>query len=510
MRLRTPALGLALAAAAVALALGFTPRTSEPAPVQLKVMEFNIEYGGTLVDFDKTVAAIRAADPDIVGVEEADTSLPRLARELGWYYDNGMQIVSKYPILEPSGSDGVYAFIEVQPGRVVALSNVHLPSDPYGPYWVRDGKPLQKVLAMETRVRLPALEKQLEVLPGVAAGGIPVFVTGDFNAPSHLDWTDAAVGTRKYLKYAVEWPVSKALADAGFRDSYREVHADPVATPGLTWWAARPKVVAWAGNPTSKDPRDRIDFVYAAGPSTTVSSEIVGERFARDVSISVSPWPSDHRAVVSTFDVTPAAMPVLVAVDRRLVTSGTDLRVTFHAPGDEGESVALDPEDGDPVASIPTGPAGTTDGVLTFPTDALAAGSYEASLRSADGSVLASIPFWVKAKGTRTEITTGKPRYAVGESIEVTWKNAPANRWDWLGVYRAPAHPATDSYLIWQYTGGASAGTLHGEPAGTISLDGDSTYGKPWPLPPGKYEVVYLVSDTYKGIARASFTVGRP
>ncbi len=500
----------------LALTLGFTARPAgQPADaVPLKVMEFNIEYGGTLVDFGKVVAAIQAADPDVVGIEEADRNLPRLARELGWpYWDTGMQLISKYPILEPSGSDGVYAFIQVAPDRVVAISNVHLPSDPYGPYWVRDGKPLDKVLAMERRVRLPALEKQLEVLPGLADDGIPVFVTGDFNTPSHLDWTDAAVGTRPYLEYAVEWPVSKALADAGFRDSYREAHPDPVAIPGLTWWAGRPKVAAFAGNPTQKDPQDRIDFIYASGPADTIASEVVGERVHPDVSISVAPWPSDHRAVMSTFDVTPATMPVLVAVDRRLVTAGTDLHVTIHGPGEAGETIALAPAGADPVtdaaASQPTGPAGTTNGVATFATDTLPAGEYEAALLSPAGATLAQIPFWVRAKGSKTELTTDTRNYSVGESIDVTWRNAPANRWDWLGVYRDPANPAKDSYLIWQYTGGASSGTLHGQPAGTITLDGDSTYGKPWPLPPGKYEVIYLVSDTYKGIARAHFTVQR-
>jgi len=506
---------LTLAAAllvSAALTAGFTTADAQPSHQRLEVMEFNIEYGGTLVDFDKVVEVIRKADPDVIGVEEADRSLPRLAKAIGYpYYDTGMQLISKYPLFEPSGSDGVYAFVEVAPDRVVAISNVHLPSDPYGPYWIRDGKSVDKVLALERRVRLPALERQLEVLPPLAAAGVPVFVTGDFNSPSHLDWTEAAVGTRPYLTAAVDWPVSQALEDAGFRDSYREAHPDPVANPGLTWWAARPKAPSWAGNATAKDPQDRIDFVYSIGPATTEDSIVAGERGFPDVELSVKPWPSDHRAVISTFDVVPATMPVLVAVDRRLVVAGTDLVVTFHAPGQAGERIAVVPAGSDPatsaVASSPTGPTGTTNGSISFPTTSLAPGAYEAALVSSGGAVLARIPFWVRAKGSRPEVTTSKSRYRVGEPIEVSWSNAPANRWDWLGVYRAPGHPATDSYLIWQYTGGASSGTLHGPPAGTMSLDGDTTYGKPWPLPPGRYEVIYLVSDTYKGVARASFTV---
>ena len=182
-------------------------------PMQLNVMVFKIEYGGTLASFEKVVEAVEKAAPDVVGIEEAETSTPRLAKLAGYpYFNSSMQSVSKYPILEPSGGDGVYVFIEVQPGKVVAISNVHLPSDPYGPYWVRDGK-----------------------------------------------------------------TVEKALAGAGFRDSYRQAHPDPVKDPGLTWWAARPKVPAWAGNPTAKDSQDRIDYVYATGPSKIVSSVIIGE-----------------------------------------------------------------------------------------------------------------------------------------------------------------------------------------------------------------------------------------
>ena len=75
-----------------------------------------------------------------------------------------------------------------------------------------------------------------------AAGrdGIPVFLLGDFNAPSHLDWTAAAVGSRPHLRAVVDWPVSRAIEAAGFRDTWREIHPDPVAEPGLTWWADRP------------------------------------------------------------------------------------------------------------------------------------------------------------------------------------------------------------------------------------------------------------------------------
>jgi endonuclease/exonuclease/phosphatase family metal-dependent hydrolase len=489
--------------------------SAQGAPMKLRVMVFNIEYGGTQVSFKAVAEAVNKASPDVVGLEEAETNTARLARLAGYpYYNAGLQIVSRYPILEPSGAGGVYAFIEVEPGYVVAISNVHLPSDPYGPNWIRDGKGAAQVIALEKRLRLPAIQQQVRVLPKVAAQRIPVFVTGDFNSPSHLDYTQAAVGTRPEVKYMLDWPVSQAMADAGFKDSYRVAHPDPVKAPGLTWWAARPKVSGW--NPTAKDPQDRIDFVYTAGPSKVLKSEIVGEEGNPAASITVTPWPSDHRAVVSTFAAVPGRMPVLVATDKLLVRQGEPLVVTFHSPGLGGETVVItQPADKrlatpPPVlASQAAGTTGVTNGQVTFETARLPATTLSVKLRAGNGKVLARTPVWVARRGAKVRLILGRTSLKAGGPVVVNWRNAPANRWDWIGVYKASAaDPNTDSYLIWQYTGGAEAGTVHRMPAGTMVLDGGSaTQGSPWPLPPGKYVVYYLLADAYTAVARASFTV---
>ena len=78
-------------------------------PMTLKVMEFNIEYGGTTVDFAKVVEAVKAADPDVIGLEEAETNTSRLAKAAGYpYWSNAMQVVSRYPLLEPPETKGSY------------------------------------------------------------------------------------------------------------------------------------------------------------------------------------------------------------------------------------------------------------------------------------------------------------------------------------------------------------------------------------------------------------------
>ena len=103
--------------------------------------------------------------------------------------------------------------------------------------------------------------------------------------------------------------MSRAIEAAGFRDTWRELHPDPLAEPGLTWWADRPPTGHYQPGPDT--PNDRIDYLYAAGPAVTRDCRIVGEVGAPDVAIAVEPWPSDHRAVVASFDVVPAPMPVL-------------------------------------------------------------------------------------------------------------------------------------------------------------------------------------------------------
>ena len=126
---------------------------------------------------------------------------------------------------------------------------------------------------------------------------MPVFLVGDFNSPSQLDWTQADGGQRDEVPYPFAWPVGTAVATAGFRDSYREVHADPVETPGFTWTPGGPET-------DPKEVHDRIDWVLAAGPAETEESEILGEDGGPDVDIAAgNPFPSDHRGVVSTFSV---------------------------------------------------------------------------------------------------------------------------------------------------------------------------------------------------------------
>jgi hypothetical protein len=461
-------------------------------PMTLRVMEFNIEYGGTGVDFDSVPKAIQAAKADVVGVEEEYGNVPRIAKALGWkYYDVSTGILSRYPLIHPPDSPGTVSMVEIAPGRVVAMGNLHLPSILYGPGKVARGMQPDALEAQEERVRAPFLQPTLGSLQALVQQGIPSFLTGDFNSPSGLDWTEEMVGARPQIEYAFDWPTSRAVLAAGFKDSFREVHPDPKAVPGLTWPSGRPKIKgAW--NPSPKAPQDRIDIVYQAGDATPTSAEVVGESGGPGVDIAVDPWPTDHRATVTTFTVTPGAPPPFVSVMPNLVQTHTEVaryhtdepvaKIVFeHAPDSSGANTSI-------VAS-------GTDGTVVVPGDEL--GVYTVKALGASGGVLASTEMTVADPSQKPVLTTDAPSYPAGKRIQVSWQYAPGNRWDWVGVYRQGADPNVASYQAWQYT----KATVNGSTTIDKSARGS------WPLPPGKYSVYLLQDDSYVVLARADFIV---
>lgn len=464
------------------------------APVELKVMTFNIEYGGTVVSFDSIVEGVQVADPDVVGLEEGFGNVDRLAKAVGYpYYNERLQVISRYPLIDPPGADGLYLFVQIAPGQVVAIGNVHLPAGPYSPNLTIRGAPRSQILEIERRVRVPAVTPSVLALSELAAQDIPVFLTGDFNSPSLHDWTPETVGLRPQITYPVHWPVSAFVEKAGFVDSWRQAHPDPVTDPGLTW----PSEPDAEGYPGPNSPQDRVDFVYAAGRVQTLQSELVGESGGLGVTLSVDPWGTDHRAVVSTFSVTPGVPPEFVAVGDRLVGVGDDQPITFHGTGGPDESVAVIRVGGDPAAPLfEMSTGGATDGTIAVPTDGWEPGTYVALLL--DGSQVRSrTRFWVSLPGAKPQVLLSKRVFATGESIRVWWANTPGERWDWIGVYERGADPNVASYLTWFYT--------HASIQGTGVLDAYSEGG--WPLPPGKYSVYLLADDGYRILARSWFTV---
>jgi Endonuclease/Exonuclease/phosphatase family len=471
-------------------ATGSTAEITEPAtpePIPLEVFVYNVEYGGD----ESTDAVIEEVDADVVGVLESYYRLPEIAENTGYpYYNLSLQILSKYPIHEPSGAEGRYALIEVRPGEVVAFFNIHLDYVRYGPKLLANGASVEEVIASEDEVRTSALDVPFRLMDGLIQQGYPVIFTGDHNEHSSLDWTEATAAARPDVEEAVAWPVSEAILGLGFIDTYREIHPDPVEDPGIT----------------HKGDGDRIDYLYAAGPLDTLDSQLVGEEGGRGVELGFDPWTSDHRAVVSTLDVTPVAMPTMVSVNPALLTQGDPLTVAYQAPTPEG-SVAIVSSGGATSSPVLTEDVTASSGTFDGDSSNLEAEGYDVVLVDGDGSELARVAFSVRDPNAQIEVSTDAGTYGVGEPIVVSWTEGPANRWDWVGVYRAAkADPKVDYYLLWNYVGLHAAGAVPPSVSGSMTLD-ETAMGNPWPLPPGRYVVHYLVTDRYRSIGNASFEV---
>ena len=468
----------------------------ELGPTLLRVMSFNIWLGGELVDLGKVVEAIKLSGADVVGLQESEGNARRIADLLGWAFaDERLQIISRHPLISPPDGNGIYTFIQLAPGQVVAMSNIHLPSNPYGPELVRDGSLLEQVLANEVDIRMAWLQVYLPHWRTLIAAGMPLLLAGDFNTPSHRDWTAAAVGARAHVLYPVQWPVTLAVEQLGFVDTYRAVHANAQAKPGITWTYGYPHPRLRAN-----EVQDRIDLVFVAGALHVVDSRVVGPAGERDVDVAVDPYPSDHLGVVSTISLDPVEPPVFVAVAAVRVEAGTPLGVHYHAPGGEGSDRLVVVRAGadavtNALAALPPQEAGHF-GRVNFGTGGLQPGEYAVVLLGAADNELSRSAFWVVAPGAVPSVSADAALYKSGAPITAAWSAAPARKFDWVGIYKAD-DPDLFNYLAFAYTNATVAGTY---PFGAADL-GDGL------LAPGEYELRLMSDDGYACLAAVRFAV---
>jgi hypothetical protein len=337
------------------------------------------------------------------------------------------------------------------------------------------------VLALEEQARVPSA-RALQTLGSLAADGIPVFLTGDFNTPSHRDWTPAMQLQRpEAIRYPVAWPSTALLEAAGLRDSFREVFPNPVATPGLTWTAGMP-----APYIPPRETLDRIDFIFSGGTTATVDSRILGEAGGAGVSASVTPWPSDHRAVVSTFEVLPVAAPAMIAVEPAVVHSGDELRVRAHDPESKGWSVAVVRADAPATPALLSAHEDITAWrrFARFSSHGLAPGEYDAVLLNAQGKELKRTRFAIIDSHRPPELIGVSPRHALGKPILVRWRNMPGHRFDWIGLFRLETQGG-ETLVSQTYLQARTEGTLE-IPA---AVDGK-------PLAAGRYELRLMLDDS--------------
>jgi len=280
---------------------GTTPPDGlEPEPVrELRVLAWNIWHGGRrdggLVGVERVVRAIRESKADVVAMQETYGSGAEIADRLGWHFylrSSNLSVMSRFPIrathdlYQPFRLGG--ATLELSSGQFVRVFSlwIHYLPD-YGAV-IRAGEATPGgLVAAEMETRGAEIRDILVELEPLIADSqrIPLIVAGDFNSPSFLDWTPATA--EKHGGHEVAWPVSTQMAAAGFGDSFRVVHPDPVLVDGRTW---SPRFTeSW---------QDRIDYVYIHGAALEPSA-------SRMIDHIDPAWPSDHAAVLTTLAVKP-------------------------------------------------------------------------------------------------------------------------------------------------------------------------------------------------------------
>lgn len=466
----------------------------------IRVLSFNILYGGDEVDFSKTIEAIRLADADIVGLQEAEGNTERLAKALNYaYFDSKLHLLSKYPLIRAYDKGWYFTYVQTGQENAFAFSNIHLPSDPYGPQWVRDGLSKDSVYQNEMQTRYHNLDIHKKYFAELQSQGFPIILTGDFNAPSHLDWTDELVGLRPHLKYAVEWPVSKSLEKMGFVDTYREVFPNPRVKQGLTWTPGFPSPKS---NPT--ETHDRIDFIWSSGAERIISAKLLGELNGPDVDISVDPYPSDHRGVIVDCVIKTNQVPNFIQTKNRIIQFNDSILIQYKSSFSDFLKIQLIDNSGKNIVSLNN--LSENKGLIQIEIPKYCAGKIQVQLLYKD-SIICKSDFWrLEAKNLQPKLLLSKNDFLVNEPIEVTWQNSPGDRFDWIAVYPKSANTASDyglthqqsQYLIYKYT--------MGEVSGRLLLD-DLSKGDYWPLQPGEYQIHLLADDGFTSLDNISIRI---
>lgn len=315
-----------------------------------KVLQFNIWQEGTVVQggFDAVADEIVRSDADFVTLSEVRNykgtrfcdrivqALKERGKTYYSFYSDDSGLLSRYPVLDsavvyPLNDDrgSIHKLIADMNGQQVAVYTAHLdyrncayylPRGYDGNTWEKLEQPVSNLDSLlysnRQSVRDDAIKQFLVEAEKDKAAGRLVLLGGDFNEPSHEDWTEATKDKYDHQGLVVPWDVSTLLHSAGYVDSYRKFFPNPVTHPGFTCPAGCPdidlKKLVWS---PEGDDRDRIDFIYylpakgltlenmaIVGPKGDVKRGQIVVQETEDPIIEPSfIWPTDHKAVLATF-----------------------------------------------------------------------------------------------------------------------------------------------------------------------------------------------------------------
>lgn len=309
-------------------------KTEQVDTLTLKVLSFNIlqgagnaanvgftneRFNGSRVD--EIIKIINATEANIVGIQE-DASDDRILDALGEDWNRCKNVYAKFPMkfLKSGGPLLNACQISLPSGDSLIFVNTHWSPQGYGPFLVQDyllkdsipenPKDLEAIIFEATKKIIDGkrgYNETLNLLNPYLEKNQNIILVGDFNEPSHLDWTDryAMSGpdrmiknpTSTPLRFNIAWRGSKRLEAIGLIDAYRAHFTDEVTHPGNTWTPAYPN-----NTPGRRDHDmqvlDRIDRIYYAANDFEIKQAALVTDITGVGEIKVEcNWPSDHWAV---------------------------------------------------------------------------------------------------------------------------------------------------------------------------------------------------------------------
>lgn len=316
----------------------------------VKFLQLNIWQEGTTVKggYDALVDELVRTDADFVMLSEVrnyhktrfcdriTASLKEKGKTYYSFYSYDSGLLSKYPLIDsatifPENGDhgSIYKLVADMDGQEVAVYTAHLDYRNCAYYdvrgydgdsWARMEAPLTNIDSIlkknEASQRDDAIRMFIDDAAKERAKGRLVFIGGDFNEPSHQDWTEATRDSADHQGLVIPWTVTSLLTENGFQDAFRTFYPDPVRYPGYTYPADCKDVdinkLLWA---PEADERERVDYIFyypaegltlsqvnLYGPQGCVRRGVRTPEYSADTFIEpLGIWPTDHKGVIAEF-----------------------------------------------------------------------------------------------------------------------------------------------------------------------------------------------------------------
>lgn len=263
----------------------------------------------------KVVEVILKSQADIVCIQEYTHNNEWIKEELErttgemWnirILPRNCAIVSKFPI-RPHGNMFLTP-VQVEENKCINVISAHQFVYMYLPYAIHEGMPVEKACKEAACLNQGAYWKAMvEEVSMAQKKGEPVVLAGDFNEPSHLDYSTKAMKMGLVKTNRLSGLMSNLLLDCmHLKDAWVEKrikeNADECTLRGMTW-----SPTTWDYKKETDD--QRIDFIYYTPENIVfVDAKLVGEIpvvevVGDKVDIQVDRWPSDHRGILAVFNV---------------------------------------------------------------------------------------------------------------------------------------------------------------------------------------------------------------